>query len=115
MTLKTAIIIAIAGLAIALVTVKKRQAIRLARENALMEELRAVRRAVTLYYVFNKNYPKSLNVLPIENYRMGQKVQLYLMGVKADKENFPIDSFRKRFNYDPATGRVWASGKYIDW
>lgn len=116
MTLKTAIAIAIAALVIALVAVKKRQAIRLAREDALTEELRAVRRSITLYYVFNKDYPKSLNVLPVEKYTMGEKLQPYLTGVKADKENFPMDSFGKRFNYDPAIGRVWASGdKYADW
>ena len=89
---------------------------RVANERALIDELRAVRMAVGLYLEINKEYPTSLKDLTTNSFTMGDRTVHYLTNIKSDEEGYPIDSFGKRFNYDPGTGRVWSAEKqYSSW
>lgn len=89
-----------------------------AKEMALMDEVKAVRQSVQLYFVLNKQYPPDLKTLTTEKYTLANRRGLYLTGIRVDKENFPIDSFNNRFIYEPASGKVAINStnkKYETW
>ncbi len=108
-----AVVLIIAALVLG---IKIQMSDKLAKENALMSELRAVRSSVELYIVLNKNIPPDLSSLVTQKYSFGDRQDTYLKGIKLEKGDQPIDSFGNKFNYDPKTGRVWPGTRgYEKW
>jgi competence protein ComGC len=86
------------------------------KETALMAELKSIRTSVQLYLITNKGYPPDLKALATQKFKLGDRQEPYLRGVKVDKENYPIDAFGNRFNYDARNGWVQPSEKnYAGW
>lgn len=85
---------------------------KVAKEEALISELLAVRTAVQLYVTMNNKLPESLNVLTTQKYYLGGKSGIYLTGVAVDSTGYPLNAFGDKFNYDPSTGWV-SSGTLV--
>lgn len=87
-----------------------------ADEQALIAQLQAIRGSVSLYVALNGAFPPDLQALTTQKYTIGRRSSLYLTGVEVDDPNYPLDPFGHRFQYDPATGRVWpGTESYQSW
>jgi type II secretory pathway pseudopilin PulG len=114
--LEIVIVVAVVIVALGILGVRRSMSTRTAREIALMDELRAVRTAVTLYLEVNKAYPPNLKVLTSNSFTLGSKNVTYLTNVETDAEGSPVDAFGNKFNYDPTTGKVTSVQKgYEEW
>ncbi len=99
-----------------LLYVKNLLAIKVARDEALIGELRAVRTAVHLYLSVNKSFPQNLGALTQETYEINEKEVPFLIGVETDETGYPVDSYGYRFLYEPRTGKVMLKPrKYEGW
>lgn len=108
------LIIAVIGAVV--VGVRLHLSAKMANEEALLQQLGTVRMSVELYLKLNSKFPLDLKTLTTEKYTIKDNRSFYLVGVKVDKDGHPLDSFGNKFEYDPASGRVWTSTKgYGNW
>ncbi|MFH1874368.1 MAG: hypothetical protein ABH859_04190 [Pseudomonadota bacterium] len=110
------IIVLVIVVSVVLLYMKNLLAIRTAKDEALIGELRAIRTAVHLYLSVNKEFPANLDMLTQNTYKINDKDVPYLIGVETDESGYPLDSYGYRFLYEPKTGKVMLKPrKYEGW
>ncbi|MFH1654324.1 MAG: hypothetical protein ABIE74_09780 [Pseudomonadota bacterium] len=106
--IQIAIVIVLIAIAAAFLGYRVHKNDNATKELALIAELRAVRTGAELYFTLNSTLPPDLKTLTTQQYTIGQKQGYYLTGIRVDKENYPIDSFGNKIDYDPKTGNIWS-------
>lgn len=97
-------------------------ALKIAKETALRNELQNIRMAIDYYNIINNRFPDSLEKLQQEQYIVrGSNSSIVIkqsfINIFKDKRGSRLlDPFMNRYQYDNATGRVWAgTKKYQSW
>ncbi|PIU57707.1 MAG: hypothetical protein COS89_03830 [Deltaproteobacteria bacterium CG07_land_8_20_14_0_80_38_7] len=86
-------------------------------DKVLMNELTAMRTAVSLYMTLNKAVPPNLNTLMTATYDAGDGVKRsYLDKLQLNVEGGLVDPFGNAYGYDATRGYVYSTTKgYSNW
>ncbi len=97
-------------------------ALKIVKETALRSELQNIRMAIDYYNIVNSRFPDDLEKLQKEQYIVRGSdssivaKQNFINIFKDKRGSSLLDPFMNRYQYDNATGRVWASTKkYQSW
>ena len=95
--------------------------LRIARENALTNELCNIRLAIELYRVMNGKFPPDLTTLIKKGFTIKDLMSImginkYFKAIRVDREGNPLDPFLHKYSYDSSKGQVSSGTKgYENW